>query len=143
MWGIFITFIVLGFSSDPQRWLRNIKFELRERFEGESGVRDRTVAENSTIIRWMLLILGASQFQTIKLMAMEGILWTQAWAMMFTISIVFGEVLILLVRSLSLQGGSADTVPLWCSYLVVQFQDIGRVGSRWNHPRFTTIRPLI
>ncbi|KAL3473714.1 hypothetical protein BJX99DRAFT_272131 [Aspergillus californicus] len=114
----FIAFILLGFSRDPQTWLQNIKFELRERFEGEDGVKDRERAENSIIIRWMLMILGASLCNVIKLMAMQGIPWTQAWAMMFAISIVFGEVLILFVRFLSLDDRSAHTLPAWRGYKI-------------------------
>ncbi|KAE8342692.1 hypothetical protein BDV24DRAFT_162225 [Aspergillus arachidicola] len=90
----FIAFVLLGFSHDPQVWLRNVKFELRERFEGESGAKDREAAENSIIIRWILMIMGAYGFQVIKLMAMRGVPWTQAWAMMFATSILFGEVLL-------------------------------------------------
>jgi hypothetical protein len=59
------------------------------------------------------MILGAIPLQIIKLMAMQGIPWTKVWAMMFGISIVFGEVLILLVRALSLDDGSADEQPAW------------------------------
>ncbi|GMF76543.1 unnamed protein product [Aspergillus oryzae] len=112
----FIAFVLLGFSPDPQVWLRNVKFELRERFEGESGAKDREAAENAIIIRWILMIMGAYVFQVIKLVAMRGVPWTQAWAMMFVISILFGEILILLVHFLNLDDGSTSTPPLWRSY---------------------------
>ncbi|KAB8222431.1 hypothetical protein BDV33DRAFT_168658 [Aspergillus novoparasiticus] len=114
----FIAFVLLGFSHDPQVWLRNVKFELRERFEGESGAKDREAAENSIIIRWILMIMGAYVFQVIKLMAMRGVPWTQAWAMMFAISILFGEILILLVHFLNLDDGSTSTPPRWRSYKI-------------------------
>ncbi|KAE8323845.1 hypothetical protein BDV39DRAFT_130112 [Aspergillus sergii] len=114
----FIAFVLLGFSRDPQVWLRNVKFELRERFEGESGAKDREAAENSIIIRWILMIMGAYVFQVIKLMAMRGVPWTQAWAMMFAISILFGEILILLVHFLNFDDGSTSTPPLWRSYKI-------------------------
>ncbi|KAJ5455022.1 hypothetical protein N7530_002362 [Penicillium desertorum] len=120
----FIAFILLGFSCNPQAWLQNIKFELRQRFEGEDGAKDREKAENSIIVRWILMILGASLFNAIKLMMMQGIPWTQAWAMMFAISIVFAEVLILLVRFLSLDGSSAHTTPpAWRSYKISNVLD--------------------
>ncbi|KAJ5633229.1 hypothetical protein N7490_009568 [Penicillium lividum] len=112
----FTLFVLLGSSRNPKVWLLNIKFELKERFQGESGARDKEAADNSILMRWILMILGASQFQAIKLMAMEGIPWTQAWAMMFGISIVFGEVLILLTRFLKLDGSSANTIPAWRRY---------------------------
>ncbi|KAE8318169.1 hypothetical protein BDV41DRAFT_523635 [Aspergillus transmontanensis] len=114
----FIAFVLLGFSHDPQVWLRNVKFELRERFQGESGAKDRETAENSIIIRWILMIMGAYVFQVIKLMAMRGVPWTQAWAMMFAISILFEEILILLVHFLNLNDGSTSTTPLWRSYKI-------------------------
>jgi hypothetical protein len=117
----FIALVFLGFSWHLPTWLYNIKFELKRRFEGEPGAKDREAAENSIGIRWILMILGAYQFQAIKLIGMRGIPWTQAWAIMFAISILFGEILILLVRYLNLNDGSTYTYrPQW----------------RWNRYRY-------
>lgn len=66
----FLLFVLLGYNSDRNIWLRNIKFELKERFSSESGATDKSPVENSLVLRWILLILGASQFQVVKLMAM-------------------------------------------------------------------------
>lgn len=79
---------------------------------------DLKAAEQSIIVRWILMILGGSVFQIVKLMSMEGIPWIQAWAMMFFISIIFGEVLILLARVLSLNDDLGSTLPLWRTYTI-------------------------
>ncbi|RSL80241.1 hypothetical protein CDV31_017137, partial [Fusarium ambrosium] len=105
-------FFVLSFLAfDPDRhiWLQNIKFELKKRFERDSRANDRKDTDIANGIRGVLMILGGS-FQTVKLMAMRGIPWTQAWALMFMISIVFGEVLILLMRFLDFRNAS---IPTW------------------------------
>ncbi|KAK3345843.1 hypothetical protein B0T25DRAFT_633528 [Lasiosphaeria hispida] len=70
----FLVLLVLGFSFRPRQ--ANIKYELRRRFEGVSQV-DLTNAENNRISRWGLMVLGGIPCQTIKLMAMEGVLWTK------------------------------------------------------------------
>jgi hypothetical protein len=114
----FLFFILLGYDSDRNIWLKNIKFELKDRFSSESGAKDKGPAENSLVLRWILLILGASQFQVVKLMAMRGIPGTQTFAMMFGVAIIFGEVLILLVRSLDLDHGVVNTPPAWRSYKI-------------------------
>jgi hypothetical protein len=109
----FLLFILLGFSRDRRKWLRNIKYELKLRFEGEEGTLDLTNAENTIIMRWVLLGVGGIPCQTIKLVAMQGIPLTKTWALIFFISIIFGEVLILAARRLNVHQDDTIRRPLW------------------------------
>lgn len=89
----FITLVGLGFNFNPRIFKRNIKYELRKRF-ADGAEDDMTKAENSRAMRWTLMALDGIPCQTVKLMAMEGVFWTKAWAGMFVLSLVFGEVVL-------------------------------------------------
>jgi hypothetical protein len=47
--------------------------------------------ELRTLIRWVLLVLAGIPFQTAKLIGMQGIPWTKAFAVLFCASIIIGE----------------------------------------------------
>jgi len=93
----FIILIGLGFNLRPRLFKRNIKYELKKRF-ADSAQGDIAGAEKSRTIRWVLLALGGVPCQTVKLMVMEGVFWTKAWALIFALSIVFGEVVLVCAR---------------------------------------------
>ncbi|OIW24904.1 hypothetical protein CONLIGDRAFT_673150 [Coniochaeta ligniaria NRRL 30616] len=98
---IFLAMLVLGTVNEPPaRWLDNAKYEIRRRFQGEAA-GDPEAAESTLLVRWVLLIVGGVPCQTIKLVAMSGIPLTKTWASMYFISIIFGEVLIILDRRLN------------------------------------------
>lgn len=74
---------------------------------GRNGPTPQAVprpAESRTPIRLCLIALAGIPCQTIKLVAMDGIPWTKAWALMFFISIVVGETQHILARVLLRRG---------------------------------------
>jgi hypothetical protein len=91
----FVVLLILDFAKNPpSRWIESAKSKIRHRFDSPAAINDIESAENTIWIRWALLILGGVPCQTIKLVAMSGIPWTKTWALMYFISIVFGEILI-------------------------------------------------
>jgi len=73
-----------------------IKLLISERFgddeKGEEGIQ---AIENVTFVRWLFFVFGTAG-PAIKLMAMEGILWTKAWGAMFLTSFLVVEILVVL-----------------------------------------------
>ncbi|KIX00542.1 uncharacterized protein Z518_09607 [Rhinocladiella mackenziei CBS 650.93] len=70
------------------------------RFKDED--RDTKSVETSILLRLALLFVSGIPCQTIKLVGMQGIPWTKAIALMFFISIVFGEAIIFIAHHLDL-----------------------------------------
>jgi hypothetical protein len=100
----FLLLLILGVSTDVEKSLENIKFELRNRFECEDTADNAQSAENSRLIRWCLMIVGGVPCQTVKLVSMGGIPWTKTWALMYFTSIVVCEILSLVESRIALEG---------------------------------------
>ncbi|RYO85516.1 hypothetical protein DL766_010146 [Monosporascus sp. MC13-8B] len=65
--------------------------ELVRRRGGDYSNSSIKAAEDPTLVRWVLL--GVSVVPpTVKLVSMDGLWWTKTWALMFFVSIIFGEV---------------------------------------------------
>ncbi|KAK0100561.1 hypothetical protein ONS95_007021 [Cadophora gregata] len=109
----FTIIILLGSSLNRQRFIKNIKYELNVRFNGDSTEHDIQNAENTRLMRIVLLVVAGIPCQTIKLVAMTGIPWTKTWALMYFISICFGESLIILARSNRLNSPVILAPPNW------------------------------
>lgn len=125
----FVVLLILECATKPpSRWIETAKSKIRHRFDGVYTQNDTLSAENTILIRWALLVLGGVPCQTIKLVAMSGIPWTKTWALMYFISIVFGEVLIFMARRVGrgpqrqltwAETPTADTpqlAPIHCQY---------------------------
>ena len=113
----FLLFVLLGFSFDRRKWLRNIQYEIRLRFQGERGAVDLQNAENTTTMRWVLLGVSGVACQSVKLVAMQGIPATKMYALLFLVSILFGETLIIFARSMRASGALTGASPRWRGFL--------------------------
>ncbi|RYP74028.1 hypothetical protein DL771_003217 [Monosporascus sp. 5C6A] len=90
----FTSAVVAHYIAEPQWSWKPFKSELAYRFrDSELGASKRADIERAALGRWILIILGGIPCQTIKLLAMGGIPFTQAIALMFFISLILGEVL--------------------------------------------------
>ncbi|KAK3940159.1 hypothetical protein QBC46DRAFT_386124 [Diplogelasinospora grovesii] len=99
---MFLISVVVSSLRDPRSswrfFWKHCLFEIAARFEDDETGITRTREDeppetlNKSAIRCALVVLGGIPCQTIKLLAAKGIPWTQTWALMFTISIVFGEI---------------------------------------------------
>jgi hypothetical protein len=89
-----------------------------EVYPAESLLEDPDVSkrpqspQRGTFIRLSILGLSGIPCQTIKLVAMKGIPWTQTWALMYFTSIVIGEVLCVLGKPVSSSGQHEPLAPL-------------------------------
>ncbi|KAK0613237.1 hypothetical protein B0T14DRAFT_275587 [Immersiella caudata] len=87
--------------------------------EGEDDIDGDfiTSPEKSRLWRFLFLGLSGTGCQTVKLVAMKGVPWTQAWALMFSVSIVVGEVLTFMngMSSLTVSDGEVLVRPGWRS----------------------------
>lgn len=94
---IVFRFIVysLYLETGPSESLRLL---LRDRFNDVSEDKKSTdglhALEKLTFLRWSFFVLGAL-FPAVKLAAMGGVPFTKAWGLMFLISFVFVEVLVI------------------------------------------------
>ncbi|KAK0649319.1 hypothetical protein B0T16DRAFT_409834 [Cercophora newfieldiana] len=116
----FLVVLLLGFSVDLRLFARNVKYELNRRFGGEGFGGDSQSAQDSRTARLCLLVISSIPCQTVKLVAMTGIPWTKAWALMFLVSILSMEVFSVLAKSYALPAnGSSISIPLprWRRYL--------------------------
>ncbi|KAF9770628.1 hypothetical protein IL306_011801, partial [Fusarium sp. DS 682] len=109
-WGV----LLARYIAQPERSWRHYQDELAYRFRDENHnvVQPRHDAERSVLGRWILLFLGGIPCQTIKLLAMRGIPFTQAAALMFFVSFVLGEVLILSAARLGRSNEAGNMEPL-------------------------------
>ena len=117
----FLGHVVWGSRLKPTELVPSFKRQIQKRFSGDDGKYDLERAESSTLIRLALTIVGGIPCQTIKLVAMEGIPWTKAWALMFFVSIVLGEVLILAARrttTVAARNMDEDESPAWAISIV-------------------------
>jgi hypothetical protein len=88
--------LLLCLSRRRDKLINNIKYEIGLRFKDNADAQQGDFTSPETSRLWRLIFLGLSGTgcQTVKLVAMRGIPWTQAWALMFFVSIVVGEILI-------------------------------------------------
>ena len=108
----FLTCIAINYIREPTRSWRHFKAEIAYRYRDEDWSKESTRtdgANRATLIRWIVIIVGSIPCQTIKLVAMRGIPLTKAWALLFFISLVFGEVLNIAARIIC--RGGPDTMP--------------------------------
>lgn len=87
----FLIRVMTAYFRDPERSWRHFKQELAYRYRDEDWSKEPKEVEKAALGRWILILLGSIPCQTIKLMAMRGIPWTQSLAMMYFLSLVFGE----------------------------------------------------
>ncbi|KAM7218445.1 hypothetical protein V8F06_006209 [Rhypophila decipiens] len=109
----FIILVMLGSSFSPRKFRRNVRFELWQRFSDETGTASEADTERTTFARWTLLIIGGVPFQTIKLVAMKGMLWTKLWALCFLASLIFWEVMAVLAREVQTNHSIRLPIPRW------------------------------
>ncbi|KAF4332177.1 hypothetical protein FBEOM_14025 [Fusarium beomiforme] len=105
-WGV----LLARYVTQPERSWRHYRNELVYRFrdENDNVVQPRHDAERSALGRWILVFLDGILCQTIKLLAMRGIPSTQAAALMFFVSLVLSEVLILSAARLGCSDEGAN-----------------------------------
>ena len=102
---VYFFFRYIGRCVKDRRFLHNFKVESARRFrlgdyrshpvyryrDSSADPTQHTELERAVIVRWILMIIGGIPCQTIKLITMRGIPVTKAVAVMFVISLVFGE----------------------------------------------------
>lgn len=88
-------FLIRYTSRCSRDWnfLLHYRAELACRFRDDRVAHEPYDVQRTAIVRWMLILLGGAPCQTIKLAAMQGIPLTKALALVFFLSIVFGEVI--------------------------------------------------
>ncbi|KUJ24558.1 uncharacterized protein LY89DRAFT_24540 [Mollisia scopiformis] len=85
---------------EPTWSWRHFKAELAYRVRDEKWDEEPTKeVEKAALGRWALILLGGIPCQTIKLVGMRGIPWTQTLAIMYFLSLLFGEVLNILAET--------------------------------------------
>jgi hypothetical protein len=89
---------------DGVRLLIHYRFDDNKDNDNEGG--DIRAIQKLTFIRWMFFVFGTLG-PGIKLMAMEGVPWTKAWGVMFLLSFVMVEALVILSWNL----GICEAVP--------------------------------
>ncbi|KAJ5433260.1 uncharacterized protein N7458_012416 [Penicillium daleae] len=87
----FLIRVMTAYFRVPERSWRHLKEELAYRYRDEDWSKAPKEVEKAALGRWILILLGSIPCQTIKLMAMRGIPLTQTLAMMYFLSLVFGE----------------------------------------------------
>ena len=65
--------------------------------------------EKLTVLRWVFFIIGTAP-SAVKILAMSGLPWTKAWAMMYLISFLVVEVIVLLRKNEKAFESSRDSV---------------------------------
>jgi len=83
--------VLYHYGTQPEWTWRHYRSELAYRFRDEDFTS--VDIEKATFGRWILILVGGIPCQTIKLVAMSGIPYTQTIALMFFISLLMGEVL--------------------------------------------------
>jgi hypothetical protein len=83
--------VAIDDALEPTMSWRHFKAEVAYRFRDEPESEERKEVEKAALGRWILILLAGIPCQTIKLLAMRGIPWTQAMAMMYFLSLIFGE----------------------------------------------------
>ena len=85
--------IMIAYTVEPCWSWRHFQGALADRFRDTDWSAPRPQFEQAALGRWALVLLGGILGPTVKLMAMRGIPVTQSLAMMYTVALVFGEVL--------------------------------------------------
>lgn len=86
----FLVRVVIDYYLEPTRSWRHLKTEVAYRYRDEVWSKEPKKFDKGALGRWILIIFRGIP-QTIKLLAISGIPITQTFAMMFLLSILFGE----------------------------------------------------
>lgn len=123
--------LVTSFSDDMAKGLDEDK-KMTERVDAEldrrgehhdtgDGVKG---SQGPTAVRWIILGLGVVP-PTVKLVGMHGIPWSQAWVLMFSISVALGEVLLLCHTNWQLDQDGPPEPPRWrANRLALRLRDV-------------------
>ncbi|KAK1759000.1 hypothetical protein QBC47DRAFT_370861 [Echria macrotheca] len=99
-----ILHFVIGFVArcirERKEPLLQLREELRFRFQDEDLDQTLKDVERTVLVRWLMMGLGGIPCQTVKLVAMQGIPLTRVVALMFAVSILFGEMVVILASTL-------------------------------------------
>ncbi|KAM7183195.1 hypothetical protein V8F20_012709 [Naviculisporaceae sp. PSN 640] len=111
----FVICLTFGWSFNPRTFIRNVKFEVLERFSDsdEASGQNHGDAERTRLMRWALLVISGVPCQTIKLSAMRGMFCTKFWAISFFGSLLFWEVLSIVARSIQTNHTVQLPIPRW------------------------------
>ena len=94
----FMLRVIFTCSLQGGPFLQRVKEEIRYRYRDEDWSKESKDVEKSALRRWIVILIGSIPCQTIKVMFMGDIPFTQTLAMMFIIPMVFGEILIIAAK---------------------------------------------
>jgi hypothetical protein len=88
---VFVIRVCVCYILAPTFSWKHVKAEIAYRFRDDELAQPGSGYERTILGRWLLLGLSGIPCQTIKLVGMEGVPWTLSFALLYFLSIVFGE----------------------------------------------------